>query len=504
MLLSQFVNFPGWTSGSGNLRRRLRSQWLMEGLEVRSLLTTFAWSDVTNLTISFPPDGTDISGSPNELNSELNHLGTPEEWQSTIVHGFQTWLNELGFDITVVSDSGAKFGASGATHGDSRFGDVRVGAVPLSSGTLATAVPQDTFVSGTWAGDMMLNSTAELTSLDELYALSLHEAGHILGLDHSTDPNSPMFDHGGTTVLQPTAQDIALLKSLYSQSNGGQRETEEDSFSDEESGRVVRIEAVEPNGMYPHFEAAGTITDPTDIDTFVFTPDDIPGADPRITTILLRTTTPDLIPKVTLLTASGRRVDSTVVANGNGLVILQSREVEADHDYVVQVESAFTDPRWSQGGYELGVTFSESSQTVERLARGTLDREKTRKSFDFNSEKTQLFNFVLATKGSDSKKRTNQAAVVLSVVDERERVVFRALGIPGQTASDNTVMLREGHYRIIVEVVAASDRSIPEIEFSVLGSGLSLDAGPLPTNPVGNPVTGPILTVPYDPPPVTP
>ena len=95
-------------------------------------------------------------------------LGTPEQWQAAIVHGFQTWLDELGIDITVVSDSGAEFGTNGAAHRDSRFGDVRVGAVPLSSGILATAIPQDAFVSGTWAGDMMLNSDIEFASLDEL------------------------------------------------------------------------------------------------------------------------------------------------------------------------------------------------------------------------------------------------------------------------------------------------------------------------------------------------
>ena len=279
MFLSRLLNILNRTSGSGNARRRLQSKCEIEGLEVRSLLTTFAWSDATSLTISFAPDGTDIAGSPNQLNAELNQLGTPEEWQNTIIHGFQTWLNELGFGISVISDSGAEFGISGATRGDSRFGDVRVGAVPLSSGILATAIPQDALISGTWAGDMMLNSAIELRSLDELYALALHEAGHILGLDHSTDPASPMFDHGGTVVLQPTAQDISILKSLYSQGGGGHGSSDSVSSSDDTSDKPQRIVPIDPTGMFPHFEVSGTIVDSSDVDTFLFTPSDVSEED---------------------------------------------------------------------------------------------------------------------------------------------------------------------------------------------------------------------------------
>ncbi|MCA9033900.1 MAG: matrixin family metalloprotease [Planctomycetaceae bacterium] len=499
MALFQILNLLNVTRKSPNARRRFRSQKEAEILEVRSLLTTFAWSNATSLTISFAPDGTDIAGTPSGLNSQLDQLGTPAEWQGTIVHGFQTWLNELGFDLSVVSDTGADFGINGATRGDARFGDVRVGAVPLSPETLATAIPQNAFISGTWAGDMMLNSNLQLNSLDELYALSLHEAGHILGLEHSSDPASPMFDHAGTVVLQPTAQDIAVLKSLYSQGGGKQRTSEDESSSDDDSERTRRIVPVDSTGMFPHFEVTGVIGDAGQIDTFVFSPGAVSREDPRITTIVLQTTSTDFIPDLTLSTASGRKVESTIVANGNGLIILQSRELEAEKDYVVKVRSAFTDSRLSQGRYELAVTFSESAQVMDTLARGTLDREKTHRSFEFAVGKTELYNFLLVTKGNDSKTKPVDAAVVLSVVDEAGRVVFRAVALPGQSASNNTVMLREGTYQLMVDVVAASRRSTPEVEFAVRGSVLSTDAGPLPRNPVGNPLNTSLVTLPYTP-----
>ena len=85
-------------------------------------------------------------------------------------------------DIGLVSDSGAAFGTPGGTEGDDRFGDIRIGAVPLSPDVLAISVPADRLYSGTWAADVILNSNGEFTSIDDLFAVVLHEAGHVFGL----------------------------------------------------------------------------------------------------------------------------------------------------------------------------------------------------------------------------------------------------------------------------------------------------------------------------------
>ncbi len=471
---------------SGRRSRTQRPFKGTESLEVRSLLTALTWSDLTNLTISFAPDGTDIAANKNELNAELNQLATPKEWQATIVSAFQTWFDDLGFSITVVGDSGAKFGTIGATHGDSRFGDVRVGAIPLTDNVLATAIPQNEFISGTWAGDMMLNSTNELKTLDELYALSLHEAGHILGLEHSTDPNSPMFDHGGTIVLPPTAKDRESLKNLYGLGAGNDGSTESDDDGNDNRKHPERISGVGANGMYPRFEVSGTVTDASDVDTYVFRASDITSEDPQVTTIIFRTETPGLAGQITLLTSTGRKVESKIIANGNGLIILQTRDLEADQDYLVQVKSSTANTKWSHGDYQLAITFSESSPVIEQLARGKLDRQKTSQSFDLYSAKSQLFNFQLAT---DASQKSSRAAVVLSVYDAKKHLIFRAAARPGDTVTNNTVLLGRGKYDIVVEAVAASKKFLPEIDFHVRGSVISTDAGPLPNNPASKPST---------------
>ena len=495
MLTFDFLNFSRWLPASPTMRRRLQQTSVIEYLEVRSLLTGFAWSDATSLTISFAQDGTDIAGNSNELNAGLNHLGTPEEWQGTIVSAFQSWLNDLGFNIAVVSDSGDRFGINGATHADTRFGDIRVGAVPLTSGVLATAIPQNELISGTWSGDMILNSNVALNSLDELYALSLHEAGHILGLEHSPDPYSPMFDHGGTTVLAPTAGDLEMLRNLYGQGGVGTASAEQDDDENGVSEDAERIAPAEPSGMFPRFEVSGRFTSAGDVDTYVFRASDVTSESPELTTIVLRTESPTLVARVSLATVSGQMVEATVIANGNGLFVLQSRDIEADEDYIISVQPTGSAPSLSQGKYELAVTFSESAPLIEKLAKGTLDREKPQQMFDLYSAKSQLLNFQLATTGSN--RRASASVVVMSVYNESQRLIFRAVAKPGDTVTDNTVLLGEGKYVIIVEAVATTTRSIPEIEFQVRGSIVSHDAGPLPRDPTGNPASGGAGNIPY-------
>jgi len=58
------------------------------------------------------------------------------------------------------------------------------------------------------------NSTYQGTSTT-LYEVTLHEFGHALGLDHSTDPNATMYPVVGPANANLDASDIAGIQSLY-------------------------------------------------------------------------------------------------------------------------------------------------------------------------------------------------------------------------------------------------------------------------------------------------
>ena len=113
----------------------------------------------------------------------------------------------------LVADNGAPFGVAGLMQGDPRFGDIRIGARPMSPEVMAITVPPDPYMSGTLSGDMILNSSADLNPSD-LFDVALHEAGLALGLGESTDPTSVMYP-----VINPQAtlspSDIQNIQALY-------------------------------------------------------------------------------------------------------------------------------------------------------------------------------------------------------------------------------------------------------------------------------------------------
>ena len=107
-------------------------------------------------------------------------------------------------NFAVKPDGGQPLGDPGPDQDDPRFGDIRIGAVPMSPDVLSISVPHDPFLSGTWSGDILLNSTVAFDGGGvDLFPVLLHEVGHVLGLDHSADPASVMFEHLDNTRTSP-------------------------------------------------------------------------------------------------------------------------------------------------------------------------------------------------------------------------------------------------------------------------------------------------------------
>lgn len=197
-------------------KRRLR----LELLEAKNLLTTFGvpWADARHLTISFVPDGTQIDGHQSNLFAALNAESDTAAWQAAILKAFQTWAANANISVGVVADDGEPLGTPGKTEGDPRFGDIRIAAQPMAASALSVSVPHDPFISGTWAGDVLLNSTVDYRSAQsDLFSVMLHEAGHAFGLDGSSDPNSVMFENANGVRSSLAASDIAAIQALYGQ-----------------------------------------------------------------------------------------------------------------------------------------------------------------------------------------------------------------------------------------------------------------------------------------------
>jgi hypothetical protein len=167
----------------------------LEPLEDRTTPALFGypWPDPQHLTLSFVPDGTPIAGSVSNLFQSLNAVKPAAQWQNEMLRAIQTWESVANISVTVVPDGGQPFGAPGNPQSDSHFGDIRIGAEPMASSSLALAIPPDPTYSGTWAGEIILNShyTFDGPGTD-LYSVMLHEFGHALGLPENSDPSSVM------------------------------------------------------------------------------------------------------------------------------------------------------------------------------------------------------------------------------------------------------------------------------------------------------------------------
>ena len=167
------------------------------------------------ISVSIAPDGADIAGVPSALAAKLNALAPSAVWQETLKSAFQAWADDANVNFVFRTDDGSPFGVAGSRQGDSRFGDVRVGGRPLDSSVYAISGPSDALVSGTWGGDLLFNTDANFTSLNDFYGVALHEVGHILGLSHSADPQSVMHAHGIPSQLSLQATDQSAVQSLY-------------------------------------------------------------------------------------------------------------------------------------------------------------------------------------------------------------------------------------------------------------------------------------------------
>ena len=190
----------------------------LEPLEGRCVPAQFGvpWSDPGHLTISFAPDGTDIAGRPSDLFGALDATQPAADWQQQILRAFQAWAVVANINFAVVPDDGAPFGTPGPDQGDKRFGDIRIGALPLSPESVSISVPHDPFLSGTLSGDVLLNSRDTFgPGGDDLTAVLLHEVGHVLGLDESADPASVLFPSLDNAKTSLAPSDIRAVQALY-------------------------------------------------------------------------------------------------------------------------------------------------------------------------------------------------------------------------------------------------------------------------------------------------
>ncbi len=191
-----------------------------EHLESRLLLYSTLgdkWTYDSRITYSFMPDGTSVGGTPSALFQTLNKVASTATWESQIEAAASLWETAANVNLALVPDGGEPVGTNGDQQDDPRFGDIRIGAIPLPSGVLAETFLPPPANGGSDAGDILFNSTETwaVNNTYDIMTVAAHEFGHALGLGESTVVSAVMYGTYNGIKQTLTSDDISGIDSIY-------------------------------------------------------------------------------------------------------------------------------------------------------------------------------------------------------------------------------------------------------------------------------------------------
>ncbi len=359
------------------MKAAVRTKLRTERLEERTTPAVFGtpWADATHLTLSLAPDGTLIGAKPSNLFNTLDAAYPRAVWQRELLRAVQLWTSTANVNVGRTADGGQPFGASGSLQGDSRFGDIRIGATQMSSDSSAVAVPPNPFIAGTWAGDIVLNSSVDWTdSRNNLCGLMLHEVGHALGLEENDIPTSAMYRDVGHAPRNPSPRDVADIQALYGRRPMDAYDTV--SRNDSLDRATVLSPAVQTESSFLPLVAFADIGPRADVDVYAIT---VPLTYTGPLTVRLVTAGVSLLqPNVTILDAGGQVLSSGSSQKlGGDVLTLTLPTVTPGTRLYIKVDSTSSNA-FDFGRYALAVTFdARNTVPTERLLsvlQGPYDR----------------------------------------------------------------------------------------------------------------------------------
>ena len=337
---------------------RPRRPWRAAFCSTRSWATS-SFTAVASPTASCPTEPASAA-YPARSFATLNANYSTAAWQTQIEQAASIWEQAANLNLAVVSDGGEPVGTSGDQQDDPRFGDIRIGAVPLGSGTLAVTFLPPPANGGTDAGDILLNSNInwQINSNYDLMTVMAHEFGHALGLGDVSSPTNPypvMYgDYEGINQAL-TSDDIAGIQAV-----DGVRQ-----FDAYNVGGKRNLTYMTAANISSSFGANAQLAIPSlDITTggdsewfYVTVPSTTTGT---MTVTVQSSNLSSLSPKLMVYTSSLGLVGQALAPDSMGATVSVSTTVSANQGYYIKVLAA---PGYGAiGGYGLLVNAGSQSQ----------------------------------------------------------------------------------------------------------------------------------------------
>lgn len=259
------------------------------------------------VTVSLVPDGTLVGDQPSSLFSSVgSDESSIQDVKLPIAIACQRWARHTNINFTFVEDAGVPLGSRGLNQKDSRFGDIRIAAIPMPLDVRGVAFSRENIIAGTWSGDIILNSEYPFND-QTLLEVVIHELGHSLGFEHVE--GVPSVLNTPNALVELTEYDKALVQDRFGVRNldtydAGESNGNIDGASDlkTHSSDLGELPAL----------AFGDLPDANDVDYYEFRPE------------------PEL----------GGLVTFQLRINGNSLVSANLTLVDENNDFMARVSSA--------------------------------------------------------------------------------------------------------------------------------------------------------------------
>jgi hypothetical protein len=351
------------------------SRLRVERLDDRCVPAAFGvpWVDPRHLTLSFVLDGTSTSNGASDLYQSFGTQLPQMSWQGDILLAVQSWVAVANLNVGVVADGSEAFGVARDYQGDSRFGDIRIGGAPMPLSTLALATPPSSLLSGTMAGEILFNTSVNLTDPSyDLYSVALHEVGHALGLSDNTDPTSVMFGSLQALPSQLSAGDIAAIQALYGSPLSDPNAVPAGTSATASATSLLPATPNAAAGQVP-LVAYGDLTTTGSTDAYAFS---VPQGYTGPMTVRVRTAGISLLdPTVSLYDPTGALVATGSVSDPiGGEVVLPVSATTPGATYSLQISGAGS---FGTGRYSLAVAFNSATRVpttrLESVLQGPYD-----------------------------------------------------------------------------------------------------------------------------------